>query len=201
MKSGFKIPELTIRLPGWVAHHLKNTPNTFPDIEKKMRFVIGLSRQNIDHETGGPFAAAVFDENGCLVAPGVNIVMTSNCSVLHAEIMAIALAQKSLGRYDISDGGNLCYDLFATTEPCAMCFGAIPWSGVCRLVCGARSEDAQKIGFDEGPRLSAWVEALTARNIDVVRDVLRQEAAAVLSAYGTAGGHIYNPGRKRKNSM
>jgi tRNA(Arg) A34 adenosine deaminase TadA len=200
MTPEIKFPELTIRLPAWVERHLKNAPDTFPDMEKKMHFVIDLSYQNVEHNTGGPFAAAVFDEKGRLVAPGVNTVMTSNCSVLHAEIMAIALAQKTLGRYDISDNGNLRYDLFATTEPCAMCFGAVPWSGVRRLVCGARSEDAQKIGFDEGPRLYDWVEALNDRGIDVVRDVLREEAAAVLKAYSAAGGLIYNPGRKKKDS-
>ena len=199
MKPERKFPELTIRLPGWVERHLKNAPKTFPDIEAKMRFVIDLSRQNIEQKAGGPFAAAVFDENGCLIAPGVNIVMTSNCSVLHAEIMAIALAQKALGRYDLSDGGKLRYDLYATTEPCAMCFGAVPWSGVRRLVCGARSEDAQKIGFDEGPKLSAWVDALAARGIEVVRDLLRKEATAVFKAYRASGGVIYNPGRKGKN--
>ena len=201
MTPEIKFPGFTIRLPGWVERHLKNAPDTFPDMEEKMRFIIDLSHQNIEHETGGPFAAAVFDENGYLVAPGVNTVVSSNCSVLHAEIMAIALAQKTLGRYDISDGGRLRYDLFATTEPCAMCFGAVPWSGVCRLVCGARSEDAQKIGFDEGPRPSAWVEALADRGINVVRDVLREEAAAVLKAYSAAGGPIYSPGLKGKNSF
>ena len=195
-----KFPELTIRLPAWIENFLKKSPEVFSDIEEKMRFVIDLSHQNVEYNTGGPFAAAVFDENGCLVAPGINIVIASNCSVLHAEIMAIALAQKTLGHYDISDGGRLRYDLFVTTEPCAMCFGAVPWSGVCRLVCGARSEDAQKIGFDEGPRPSAWVEALTDRGIDVVRDVLREEAAAVLKAYSAAGGTIYNPGRNEKAS-
>jgi hypothetical protein len=33
-----------------------------------------------------------------------------------------------------------------------MCFGAIPWSGRRRLVSGARSSDAEDIGFDEGPK-------------------------------------------------
>jgi tRNA(Arg) A34 adenosine deaminase TadA len=67
----------------------------------------------------------------------VNVVVTHNCSILHAEMVAIALAQKKLGRYDISDEGKSDYELVASTELCAMCFGAIPWSGVTRLVCGA----------------------------------------------------------------
>ena len=123
------------------------------------------------------------------------MVVTSNCSVLHAEIVALVLAQKTLGRYDLSDEGRLHYDLVAATEPCAMCFGAVPWSGVRRLVCGARDEDARAIGFDEGPKLDDWVAALNNRGIAVLRDVLREEAAAVLREYVAVGGMIYNSGR------
>lgn len=157
-----------------------------------MRFVINLARENVRHGTGGPFAAAVFDGTGRLVAPGINLVVASNCSVLHAEIVALMLAQKSLARYDLGDGGRLRYDLVTTTEPCAMCFGAVPWSGILQLVCGARDEDARAIGFDEGPKLTDWVSALNSRGIAVQRDVLREEAAAVLRDYVAAGGVIYN---------
>ena len=77
-----------------------------------------------------------------------------------------------------------------------MCFGAIPWSGVRRLVCGARDEDARAIGFDEGPKLPDWVDALEARGIAVVHDVLRDEAVAILRHYQESGGIIYNGRRE-----
>jgi tRNA(Arg) A34 adenosine deaminase TadA len=189
-----RLPDIIIRLPRWVRSFLEKSEKIFPDMEDRMRFTIELSRQNVEHESGGPFAAAVFDNTGRLIAPGVNIVMTSNCSVFHAEITAIVLAQKILGRYDISDGGRVHYELYATTEPCAMCFGALPWSGIRQLVCGARDEDARAIGFDEGPKLKNWILALNERNIHVVRDVLREEAADVLRSYAKSGGLIYNPG-------
>jgi tRNA(Arg) A34 adenosine deaminase TadA len=64
-----------------------------------------------------------------------------------------------------------------------MCFGAIPWSGVRQLVCGARASDAEAIGFDEGPKPARWVAALEARGIKVVRDIQRAEARAVLREY------------------
>jgi hypothetical protein len=32
-------------------------------------------------------------------------------------------------------------------------FGAIPWSGVQRVIAGARDSDARSIGFDEGPEM------------------------------------------------
>lgn len=189
------LPAITIHLPGWVEEFLKNSPAVFPSVEDRMRFVLALSRRNVQRATGGPFAAAVFDHDGRLIAPGVNMVVDSNCSVFHSEILALVIAQRILGRYDLSDGGTLHYDLFATTEPCAMCFGAIPWSGVSRLVCGARDEDARAIGFDEGPKMADWVASLNDRGIAVLRDVLRTDAVAVLQEYVKAGGPIYHAGR------
>jgi tRNA(Arg) A34 adenosine deaminase TadA len=162
-----------------------------------MRLVIELSRLNVEHETGGPFGAAVFDAAGRLVAPGVNLVTSANSSILHAEMVAIALAQQALGRFDIGLGGTRPHELVASTEPCAMCFGAVPWSGVTRLVCGARGEDACAIGFDEGPKLPDWWRALEHRGIAVARDVLRDEAAEVLRGYARGGGIIYNSGVPR----
>lgn len=185
--------DFAIELPSWVADFLARRPEVFATDQERMRLAIALARENVERQTGGPFGAAVFDEKGHLAAPGVNLVVTSNCSILHAEMVAIALAQKKLGRYDIGDEGRNPHTLVASTEPCAMCFGAVPWSGLTRLVCGARDEDARKIGFDEGPKLSDWQEALQERGIRVTRDVLREEARAVLQLYAGLGGPIYNP--------
>ena len=73
---------------------------------------------------------------------------------------------------------------------CAL--GATLWSGVTRLVCGARAEDAEAIGFDEGPKLPDWAAQLEARGIEVIRDVERGYAAAVLQEYAAGGGPVYN---------
>jgi tRNA(Arg) A34 adenosine deaminase TadA len=189
------IPEITIRLPEWVEGFLAGSSPVLASAEDRMRLVIGLARQNVRQRTGGPFAAVVFDASGRLVAPGVNMVTSRNLSALHAEMVALSLAQQVLGRYDLSDGGRLSYDLYSAAEPCAMCFGAILWAGVRGFVCGARSEDAAAIGFDEGPKVSDWVSSLAARNISVTRDVLRADAAAVMQEYVASGGLIYNPGR------
>ncbi len=188
------ITGFTIALPPWFESHAAGQ-KTIPTTEGRMEFVISLARTNIERRTGGPFGAAIFDADGNLVSAGVNLVETANNSILHAEIIAIALAQKAAGRYDLSDGGRLAYELVASTEPCAMCFGAVPWSGVSRLVCGARDADARAIGFDEGPKMADWESALVLRGITVVRDVLRKEAVAVLQEYLALGGVIYNAGR------
>ncbi len=149
-----------------------------------MRLVVELSRLNVEHGTGGPFGAGIFDlESHRLIAPGVNLVTDTNLSIAHAEIVAIMVAQKAVGRFDLGGPDQPARELVASTEPCAQCFGATPWSGVRRLVCGARDEDARAIGFDEGPKMDDWVGALERRGISVSRDVLREEAAEVLRRY------------------
>ncbi len=187
------LPALTIQLPEWIENFLSQRGSLYPDIKERMHLVIEISRLNIEHKTGGPFAAAIFDELGNLIAPGVNMVMSSNCSILHAEIVAIALAQKIMKRFDLSDGGKLRFDLVSTCEPCAMCLGAVPWSGVSRLICAARDEDARKIGFDEGSKPTDWTGELRKLGITVLRDILHDEAVQILDKYKSSGGPVYNP--------
>jgi tRNA(Arg) A34 adenosine deaminase TadA len=186
-------PTFSFQLPAWLAGFLPPAETVYATAEARMKLVIDLAKQNIAHATGGPFGAAVFNmATGQLVAPGVNLVVPHNCAILHAEMVAITIAQQVLGHYDLGADGLPPCELVTSTEPCAMCFGAVPWSGVRRLVCGARDEDARAIGFDEGPKLLDWADHLTLRGIEVVRDVCRQEAAAVLQQYMATAGHIYN---------
>lgn len=158
-----------------------------------MQLVVTLARQNVEHDTGGPFGAGIFEqEGGRLVAVGVNQVEAANCSIAHAEMLAIAIAQHAIGHYDLGGREGLAYELVTSTEPCVMCLGAVCWSGVRRVVCGARDEDAREIGFDEGPKPQDWVRSLENRGIGVVRDVLQEQAKAVLTEYRKRGGLIYN---------
>ena len=183
-------------LPGWVENVVEGPDRAFESVEARMRFAIELARRNVEEKTGGPFGAAVFEaETGKLVSVGVNLVEPSRCSLAHAEMVALALAQQAVGHYDLSHGGAV-RELVTSTEPCAMCLGAIPWSGVRRVICAARGADACAIGFDEGAKPADWIAALTGRGIEVVRDVLRDEARAVLRHYATSGGAIYNARRE-----
>lgn len=181
-------------LPGWIGPWLaRAAPGPLRGDAARMALAIGLARENAARGTGGPFGAAIFERrSGRLVAAGVNCVTASGQSFAHAEMLAIGLAQRARGSFDLA---HPPHELVTSSEPCAMCFGAIPWSGVMRLVCGARAADAEAIGFDEGPKPRAWAAALAARGIEVVRDVRRAEATAALRAYADAGRPIYNPRR------
>jgi tRNA(Arg) A34 adenosine deaminase TadA len=189
----------SLRLPHWTAGWLRRAGRRFPSREARMRLVIGLSRENVARGSGGPFGAAVFErDGGRLVAVGVNRVLASGCSHAHAEMLALALAQRVRGGWDLGAPGLPAHELVSSSEPCAMCCGALPWAGVRSLVCGARACDAEAIGFDEGDKPARWAAALARRGISVRRDVCRAEAREVLREYAIRGGTIYGPGAEAR---
>lgn len=158
-----------------------------------MRFVIQLTLTNVTAKTGGPFGAAVFEsQTGRLIAVGVNIVEPTNCSLAHAEVVALANAHRTLKQFDLGAPGLPKLELITSCEPCAMCYGAVLWSGVRKVVCAARASDATAIGFDEAPKPRNWVATLKCRGISVVRDIYRSEAIAVFQRYQQTGGRVYN---------
>ncbi|HSB73155.1 MAG TPA: nucleoside deaminase [Candidatus Methylomirabilis sp.] len=188
-----RYPEVVLRLPAWVEEFLRDRDRVYPTVEDRMRLVIELARMNVTQGTGGPFAAGIFDrEAGRLLAPGVNLVVPARCAMAHAEVVAIMLAEQMVGHVNLGGPGVPPYELVCSTEPCAMCLGAVPWSGVRRLVCGARDEDARRVGFDEGEKAPNWIEAFEGRGIAVVRDVCRDDAAGVLTQCARDGGIVYN---------
>jgi tRNA(Arg) A34 adenosine deaminase TadA len=189
----FQPSAIEIQLPEWIDSFLLGYPAYISSIQDRMSFVIAAARLNISKGTGGPFAAAVFEiESGKLISLGVNLVTSQGLSILHAEMVAFALAQKKIGSYDLGRHDLPAHELVTSIEPCAMCFGAIPWSGVRRVIAGARDSDARSIGFDEGPKLKDWRSELEKRGIATICDVRREAAAQVLLDYSLQGGKIYN---------
>ena len=183
-------------LPAWVADELAQAPERLAMDEDRMRLVNTLAARNYVEGSGGPFAALVMDRStGRLVSAGVNVVLASGLSSAHAEVMALSLAQVRLGGWDLSAGGD--HELVVNWRPCAMCYGAVLWSGVRRLVAAGAGPELEKLtGFDEGPVRDDWDEQLIQRGIDVTVDVLRAEAMAVFAAYGeyveATGAVVYN---------
>lgn len=157
-----------------------------------MAVAVGLARQNITRNTGGPFGAVVTAGDGAVVGAGVNVVVAQGTSLAHAEVMALLDAQRRLGRPRLGEGDGGPYTLVTSAQPCIMCFGATFWAGLDGLVTGARAADVEALaGFDEGPVPAAWVEQLAARQVRVAQDVLREEACAVLREYAEQHGVLY----------
>jgi tRNA(Arg) A34 adenosine deaminase TadA len=185
-------PVVYVDLPDWVPDVVDGA-RAYRDDESKMRLAIAVSRANVEHGTGGPFGAAIFERaSGRLVAVGMNSVVRLNNSALHGEMVAFMMAQREVGTYSLSAPGQPDHELFTSCEPCAMCLGATLWSGVRRVVYGAGREDASRLNFEEGPVFPASYAYLEERGIEIVRDLLRDEARAVLELYRAKNGKIYN---------
>ncbi|KAL9426083.1 hypothetical protein AB3S75_032952 [Citrus x aurantiifolia] len=92
---------------------------------------------------GGPFGAVVV-RNDEVVVSCHNMVLKHTDPTAHAEVTAVREACEKLNTIELSD----C-EIFASCEPCPMCFGAIHLSPFKRLVYGAKAEAAIAIGFDD----------------------------------------------------
>ena len=182
-RVGFKLPE-------WVAA-LAERGQHCPSDADKVALAIALSHENIRHGSGGPFGAAIFDGDDCLVAAGVNVVLPQFSSVAHAEMMAFMLAQQSVRRARLNEDGRR-WTLATSAQPCCQCYGASFWAGIDTLLIGARSEDVMSLTeFDEGPLPADWIGELAARGIEVRRDIERERARSALADYGRLGGARY----------
>jgi tRNA(Arg) A34 adenosine deaminase TadA len=191
-RSRASSPIVRVEYPEWVSDVVDHERHYGTDAEK-MQLAIAVSRANVERGTGGPFGAAIFEaSSGKLVAVGMNSVVRLNNCTLHGEMVAFMMAQQVVGSFSLSTPGLPVHELFTSCEPCAMCLGATLWSGVKRVVYGAGREDASKLDFEEGPVFPESYAYLEERGIEIVRDVLRDEARAVLELYRTMSGKIYN---------
>lgn len=183
---------LSFEMPEWLVEWERTLPRKFVGDEAAMRVAVSAAALNVEKGTGGPFGAVLVEsETGALLSVGANLVVSAQSSVLHAEIVAILRAQQAARFHSVGGAEELATTLYTSAEPCAMCMGAIPWSGIRRVVCGASDADVRVIGFDEGDKPENWVEAYEKRGIAVTVGVLRDEAAKVLRDYKEHGGEIY----------
>lgn len=184
---------VAIEYPSWL-NSVVQWNRVYDADESRMRLAITLAKENVIRETGGPFGAAIFEsDTGRLVAVGMNSVVRLNNAILHGEMVAFMMAQTHLRSFTLAAPGMPAHELVTSCAPCAMCLGAILWSGVKRVVCGARRQDATLLAFDEGPVFPQSYHYLEQRGIQFVDDVLREEAIGVLELYRARGGPIYNP--------
>ena len=190
--------EYRVALPAWIDDELADVPAVLPDREGRMRLVHRLADRNWREGNGGPFAALVAErDTGRIVSVGVNVVLGSGVSSAHAEVVALGLAQTGVGGWDLGAAGLPAHELVVNWRPCIQCYGATMWSGVRGLVVAGQGPELEEITtFDEGPLGADWAEQFEARGIEVVSDVLRDEALKVFHGYRQAvdaeGLVVYN---------
>jgi tRNA(Arg) A34 adenosine deaminase TadA len=136
-----------------------------------------------------PFGAVIVrgeGEHAELVIAAHNVVFETTDITAHGEVNAIRLACRKLGTIDLRG----C-TIYSSTEPCPMCFSAIHWAGMKRIVFGAAIADAKRAGFNE---LSISNEEMKARGgspVEVVGGVMKEEAAAVFEEFLARGAKVY----------
>ncbi len=163
-------------------------------LKQATEIVTGLQNELKDYiaKGHGPFLAALYDENGKLIAKTANSVINETCSNNHAEMNVIKAAEKVLGTYDLSPY-NL--SLYVTSEPCMMCLGGIMWSGIKAVYYGVPSKRVEEItGFDEGFKPD-WFNEFKKRGITVYGNIAQEIGEAVLYDYVEQGNTVYQPER------
>lgn len=106
-----------------------------------MQEAIAEARLGVKNHEGGPFGCVIV-KDGIIVGRGHNEVLKNNDCTCHGEMMAIRDACKNLQTFDLSE----C-ELYTTSEPCPMCFGAIQWANIKKVYQGCNVLDAECIGF------------------------------------------------------
>ena len=102
------------------------------------------------HENGNlPFGCLLAGPAGDVLLEAENTVVTAKDSITHCEIN---LVHAFAGKFSF-DFLNQC-TVYASTEPCPMCSGALFWSGVGRIVYAVSKESYKKVTQDENPDYS-----------------------------------------------
>jgi tRNA(Arg) A34 adenosine deaminase TadA len=141
-----------------------------------LRRAIALAREGMTTGRGGPFGAVVV-KDGEVVGESSNCVTSTNDPTAHAEVMAIRAACQRLGTVNL-DGCTL----YTSCEPCPMCFGAICWARLSRVVYGAQHTDGAVAGFDDSFIYAELARPYSRRSIRT-EQTLRNEARPLFTEW------------------
>ena len=145
---------------------------------RHLRRAIELARLAREHGNH-PFGALLVDAKGNVVLEAENTVRTDQDVTAHAETNLMRLATARFDR----DFLERC-TLYTSTEPCAMCAGAIYWGNVRRVVFGLSQEQIHAVsaGNPENMQLRISSREIFGRGdhlVDVSGPHLPKEALAV----------------------
>lgn len=152
--------------------------------EYYMQLTIKKTKQGIKKKEA-PFGACIVKGNKIIVITH-NIVRSSCDSTAHAEINALRRACKKLKTIDLKG----C-TIYSTTEPCPMCFAAIHWAKISKIVFGTKIKDAKKVGFSEIPLTNRKLKQISNNNVKIISGILRKENLQLLKEWKKSVGNVY----------
>jgi len=136
-------------------------------------------------EGESPFGSCIV-KDGKVIAVAHNTVLSKNDPTNHAEINAIRKACRKLGHHDLSG----CV-LYSTTEPCPMCFAAIHWAKIQRIIFGTEIADVKNLGFSELTISNDEMKKKGGATVEIIGDFMRDECLELLSSWKKGKGRIY----------
>jgi len=120
-----------------------------------------------------PFGALFVVENR-IVAVSENTVLTDNDVTRHAELNLVSKITRELDAEKLNQG-----TLYTSTEPCAMCSGAIYWAGISNIVYGCSTEILGEIAGGAFVVPCRSLLAYGERKTCVVGPLLEDQGAAI----------------------
>jgi tRNA(Arg) A34 adenosine deaminase TadA len=148
------------------------------DDERYMRQAIEFARAGV--ACGQTPFGAVIVRDGAILAGEHNAVWAETDPTAHAEIRAIRAACRQAGRIDLSGA-----TIYSTCEPCPMCFAAIHWARIERIVYGATIADAQSGGFHEIEISNEQLRQLGRLDVEIVAEFLREPCASLFRQWAS----------------
>lgn len=145
--------------------------------EKFIDIAIELSKKAVY-----PYGAIIV-KNGEIIGRSDSDVPVSKTAYSHAELRAIEDAMDHLGGHLCAEGGKDCV-IYSSCEPCAMCMGAILYTGIEKLVYGATLEDSKECVNDILVKAQVIADNCKNRNIEIIKEVHRDKAVEVLKMKG-----------------
>lgn len=128
-----------------------------------------------------PYGAVIVKDNKIIGRSDADVPI-SKTGFSHAELRAIEDAMEHLGGHLCAEGGKEV-TIYSSCEPCAMCMGAILYTGIDRLVYGATLEDSKECVNEILAKSNDIANACSNRKIEIVPEFQREEAVKVLKRW------------------
>ena len=146
--------------------------------KKFMQMAIDKAKGGIDNGQS-PFGACIV-KDGKVIACEHNIVLESTDITAHAEIHAIRNACISLDNIELSG----C-TIYSTCEPCPMCFTAIHWARIDKIIYGAQIADAKRFGFNELTVSNNELKTEGGSTVEIAGGFMREECVKMMEYWAS----------------
>jgi guanine deaminase len=155
-------------------------------IKEVMKKALEHAKTTMNEDIGGPFGAAIIDQDGNIVAISSNSVLRDHDASAHAEMNAIRMAGEIKGTHDLFG----C-TLVTTTYPCPMCLSAAIWANIKHVVYGCNPTDAECIGFRDDFIYRFIQDHQKDQNIITLNQMCREDCLPLFEEYKKKKKIIY----------